>query len=180
MLLQLNLSHAIPEVQRSRALVRDIRPTAEGGRRHAHSNEKKSIGVTKPDQTCLHPIATLFQRSTLDPLVEVAHAISQDFRRALDNIDLCPLTLLAFLRAFALGRELARNGLAHHYGLEPLSADGECFRGTRAHMKCATVAFTERSVAMEPALLVDKVRDSCGPRSHQGPLRSRLTPGYSL
>ncbi len=102
------------------------------------------------------------------------------FSRALDNIDLCPLTLLAFLRAFALGRELARNGLAHHYGLEPLSADGECFRGTRAHMKCATVAFTERSVAMEPALLVDKVRDSCGPRSHQGPLRSRLTPGYSL
>ena len=127
MLLQLNLSHAVPEVQRSRAVVRDTRPTAEGGRRHAHSKEKKSISVTKPDQTCLHPIATSFQRSTLDLLVEVAHAISQDFLEgAHGNIDLCPLTSLAFLRAFALGREVARNGLAHHNGLEPLSADGEC------------------------------------------------------
>lgn len=118
---------------------------------------------TNPEaqQSSKHPIATLYQRSVLDPMVEVARAISHDFVRRPRRYRAVPENLAAILEDFHF-----RSGSNPEWPSAPQRADlfaplfGDAFRTTSADLRCAAVAFTERLVEMSPHPLEDRVRDA--------------------
>jgi hypothetical protein len=122
---------------------------------------KPATPKTELQPSTQHPIAALYQRSVLDPMVEVARAISHDFVKRPRHYRAVPENVAATLEGFRI-----RTGSNPEWPNATQRAGffaalfGDAFHSTSTDLMCAAVAFTERSVAMTPDPLADRVRDA--------------------
>jgi hypothetical protein len=122
-----------------------------------------STAKTNPEaqDNSKHPIAALYQRAVWDPIVEAARAISYDFVRRPRHYRAVPEKLASILEGFRI-----RTGSNPEWPSAAQRADlfaplfGDTFRAASTDLRCAAVAFTERSAEMNPDPLGDRVRDA--------------------
>jgi hypothetical protein len=123
------------------------------------SEDKTS--VEGASQSSRSPIAVLYQRSVLDPMVEVARAISHDFVRRPRHYRRIPEKLAAILDGFRI-----RTGSNPEWPSAAQRADlfaplfGNSFRSTSTDLRRAAVAFTERKIEINPDPLEDRLRNA--------------------
>jgi mersacidin/lichenicidin family type 2 lantibiotic len=111
-------------------------------------------------QSSQHPIAALYQRSVLDPIVEVARTISHDFVKRPRHYRAVPENVAGILEGFRIRTGsnpewLSATQRAHLFS--PIF--GAVFCSTSIGLRSASLAFAERGAEMEPDLL-DGVRDA--------------------
>ncbi|MGB7926382.1 MAG: hypothetical protein WCF57_24285, partial [Pyrinomonadaceae bacterium] len=111
-------------------------------------------------QASQHPIAALYQRSVLDPLVEVARIISYDFVKRPRHYRAVPENVAGILEGFRnrTGGDsewLSARQRAHIFA--PIF--GASFCGTSISLRSASIIFAERGTGRNPDLL-DEVRNA--------------------
>ncbi len=117
----------------------------------------------KAQQSSKHPIAALYERSVLDPMVEVARAISHDFVRRPRHYRAVPENVAGILEGFRIwtGSNPEWPSAAQRASLfMPLF--GDAFHTTSTELRCAAVALTECNAEVKPGPLEDRLRDAAG------------------
>lgn len=110
--------------------------------------------------TSLHPIAELYQRSVLDPMVEVAHAVSHDFVRRPQHYRDVPQDIAGILEGFRIRTGGSPEWLSATQRAQLYSPlFGAAFCASSIGLRSASVAFAERSEGRNADLL-DGVRDA--------------------
>ncbi len=110
-------------------------------------------------QSSLHPIATLYQRFVLDPLVEIARAISLDFVKRPQHYRGVPENIANSLEKFRL-----RTGSDPEWPTAEQRAQlfvpifGAAFRTTSIDLRAAVVIFVESGTERSLGALGDRVR----------------------
>ncbi|MBO0698963.1 MAG: hypothetical protein J2P46_11260, partial [Zavarzinella sp.] len=108
-----------------------------------------------------NPLAALYQRSVLDPMVEIARALSLDFVQRPRQYRGIPEAVGGVLENFR-----TRIGTSPEWPdtkqREVLFASlfGDAFRTTSTDLQSAAIAFAERRVEMKPDPQEDRVRDA--------------------
>lgn len=122
-----------------------------------------SIMETNPkaQQHSEHPIAVLYQRSVLDPMVETARAISQDSVRRPRHYRAVPENVAGILEGFRIrtGSNPEWPSAAQRAQLYAGIFD-DTFRSTSMDLRYAVVAFTEHATETSSDPLEDRVRDA--------------------
>ena len=119
------------------------------------------MSTQSPDPIVPHPIAALYQRSVLDPIVEVARAVAVDLVRRPRSTGSFPANVTDIIEGFriATGINPVWPNAAQRAGLfAPIF--GDAFRTTGIDLRLAALAFAERRVEMTPDPLADRVRDT--------------------
>jgi mersacidin/lichenicidin family type 2 lantibiotic len=115
---------------------------------------------TRPQATSQSHIAALYQRSVLDPIVEVARTISHDFVRRPRDYRAVPENIAGILKGFRIltgsnAEWLSATQRANIFA--PLF--GAAFCSNSIGLRSAAVAFAEQGAEGNPALL-ESVRDA--------------------
>ena len=142
-----------------------------------------SVVETNPEaqQYSQHPIAALYQRSVLDPMVEVARAISHDFVNRPRHYRAVPENVAGILEGFRI-----RTGSTPEWPSAPQRAHlfspifGDAFRTTSIDLRSAARAFAERGAERtpDPDPLEDRVRDAAvGFRGYLKMIEGRVVAG---
>ncbi|HEX7566925.1 MAG TPA: hypothetical protein VF355_00005 [Anaerolineaceae bacterium] len=112
-------------------------------------------------QPSLHPLAGLYQRSVLDPMVEVARTISHDFVKRPRHYRAVPENVASILEGFRI-----RTGSNPEWPSATQRAHlfapifGDAFRTTGIDLRAASLAFTERNAETNLDPLEDRVREA--------------------
>lgn len=112
------------------------------------------MSFEETSQSSQHPIAALYQRSVLDPIVEVARAISHDFVKRPRHYRAVPEHVAGILEGFRIrtGSNPEWLSAAQRANLfAPIF--GAAFCSISIGLRSASLAFAERGAGMNPDLL---------------------------